>query len=170
MSRDKHQATVRKAERYETFLAGLADVPNRVTHYARKCPDGWAAEVAFLVPTERRRISTEAALAKVASAASRVTFRVFTLEKALAYVQSPLPAPPQATAPVTDGAFFGPEDQPSVNAFVVESTAALAQANAALRMHGAPEVADPPSTARMLAFLKNARDALRLDCVPRQSH
>ena len=95
VSRDKHQATVRKAERYETFLAGLADVPNRVTHYARKYPAGWAAEVLFLVPTEGRRTSTEAALASVAaSAASRVTFRVCTLEKALAYLQGLLPAPP----------------------------------------------------------------------------
>jgi hypothetical protein len=47
---------------------------------------------------------------------------------------------------------FGPEEHRTVNAFVVESTTALARANALLRRHGAPEVADPPSTGRMLAF------------------
>jgi hypothetical protein len=155
VSRDKNQATVRKAERYETFLNGLSDVPNRVTHYARKYPDGWAAEVLFLVPTDGRRVSTEAALATVASAASRVTFRVCTLEEALAYVQGLLPAPPDATAPrpAPTSLPFSPEEHRTLNAFVVESTAALAQANMALRRHGAVEVVSPPSTARMLALL-----------------
>ncbi|HEY3585554.1 MAG TPA: hypothetical protein VGK85_00310, partial [Myxococcaceae bacterium] len=163
VSRDKHQATVRKAERYETFLRGLADVPNKVTHYARKYPDGWAAEVLFLVPTEGRRASTEAALARVASAASRVTFRVFTREKALAYVQGLLPAAPerQALVSIARAPAFGPEEQRILNAFVVESTAALAQANAALRRAGLPEVAESSSTTRMLAVLRKAQGALR---------
>jgi hypothetical protein len=81
VSRDKPAATVRKAERYEAFLRGLADVPNRMTHYARTYPDGWPAEVAFLVPTEGRRPSTEAALARL-EASRHVTFRVCTLEGA----------------------------------------------------------------------------------------
>ena len=160
LSRDKHQATLRKAERYETYLAGLADVPNRVTHYARKYPDGCAAEVLFLVPTEGRRASTEAALARAAaSAASRVTFRVCTREKALAYVQGLLPAAPEVHALPQrfDVPLFGYEEQRTVNTFVVESAAALGQANAALRRHGAPEIDGPPSTARMLAFLKRAQ-------------
>jgi hypothetical protein len=98
--KDRHQATVHKAARYETFLRGLADVPRRLTHYAAKYPDGWAAEVLFLVPTDGRRASTEAALATVASGtASRVSFRVFTLEKALAYVHGLLPAPPHVASP-----------------------------------------------------------------------
>jgi hypothetical protein len=156
VSRDKHGATVRKAERYETFLAGLADVPNRVTHYARKYPDGWAAEVLLLVPTEGRRASTEAALARAAaSAASRVTLRVCTQEKALAYVQGLLPPAPEVHAlpQRSEVPLFGYEEQRTVNAFVVESAAALAQANMALRRHGAVEVVSPPSTARMLALL-----------------
>jgi hypothetical protein len=155
VSRDKHQATVRKAERYETFLAGLADVPNRVTHYARKYPDGWAAEVLFLVPTEGRRVSTEAALTRVASAASRVSFRVCTTEKALAYVRGLLPESPEAAAPWAVP--FGVNEHRTFNAFVVDSTKALAQANAALRRLGAPEVAFPPSMAQMAAVLN--RDA-----------
>jgi hypothetical protein len=131
VSRDKHRATVRKAERYETFLAGLADVPNRVTHYARKYPDGWAAEVLFLVPTEGRRMSTEAALARVAgSAASPVTFRLCTQEKALAYVQGLLPPHPETATetPTLQTPLLGLEAHRTVNAFVVESTSALAEA------------------------------------------
>ena len=163
VSRDKPQATVRKAERYETFLAGLADVPNRVTHVARKYPDGWAAEVLFLVPTDGRRLSTEAALASAVSTShGRVTVRVFTLEKALAYVQDllpPLKTPEPAPAP--DAPLFGADEHRTINAFVVESTTALALANAALRQHGVPEVAGPPSTARMLAFLKRAHRVLQ---------
>jgi hypothetical protein len=168
--KDRHQATVHKAQRYETFLAGLADVPNRVTHYAQKYPDGWAAEVLFLVPTEARGLSTEAAIASVTvTAASHATFRVCTLEKALAYLQGLLPAPPELPAlrPAADAPLFGPEEHRTVNAFVVESTRALAQANAALRRHGAPEVAGPPSTARMLAFLKKAQAAVHRGREPR---
>ena len=96
-----------------------------------------------------------------ASAASRVTFRVCTLEKALAYVQGLLrkPADPTRFPPAPDAPLFGPEEHRTVNAFVVESATALAQANAALRQHGAAEVADPPSTARMLAFLRRTQGA-----------
>jgi hypothetical protein len=131
-----------------------------LTHYARKYPDGWATEVLFLVPTEGRRASTEAALAGVANgAASRLTFRVCTLEKAVAYVQGLLPPTPELPTLVlaTDAPLFGPEEHRTVNDFGVESTTALAQANAALRRHGAAEVLVPPSTAQMLAFLKRAQ-------------
>jgi hypothetical protein len=158
--KDRHQATVHKARRYETFLAGVADVPKRLTHYATKYPDGWAAEVLFLVPTEGRRASTEAALASVATGtASRVSFQVFTLERALAYVHGLLQAPPHVTspAPAANVPLFSQEEHQTVNAFVVESTAALAQANASLRQAGRPEVAHPPSTPQMLAFLRRAQ-------------
>jgi len=102
--KDRPQATVNKAARYETFLRGVADVPKRVTHYAAKYPDGWAAEVLFLVPTDGRRQSTEAALAGAASASSRVTCRVCTLDTALAYVQGLLPAPAERiTASASNG-------------------------------------------------------------------
>lgn len=170
VSRDKHQATVKKAERYETFLSGLADVPNRITHYAKKYPDGWPAEVVFLVHSDARRASTEAALAPVVASAAcpRVTFRVFTLEKALVYVQGLLPAPPESTAPFpTTSIRYSSDEHRTVNAFVVESTTALAKANAALRRAGAPEVPDPPSTARMLGFLKKAQGALNGGRAPR---
>ena len=76
------------------------------------------------------------------------------------YLQGLLP-PPEAghlqTRPLPpDAPLFGADEHRTVNAFVVESTTALAQANAALRRHGTPEVPDPPSTARMLALLKRA--------------
>jgi hypothetical protein len=127
--------------------------------------------VVFLVHSASRRTSTEAALASVVTAGDgRVTFRIFTLEQALAYVQGLLPGLPEATTPPpnSDVTLFGAEEQRTVNAFVVESTAALAQANAALRRHGGPEVADPPSTARMLAFLRRAQGALKTGCAPRR--
>jgi hypothetical protein len=105
--KDRHQATVHKAERYETFLRGLADVPSRLTHYAVKYPDGWAPEVLFLVPTEGRRASTEAALATVAgSRDARVTFRVCTLDKALAHVQGLLLPAGERAAPSPSVASF----------------------------------------------------------------
>ncbi len=62
---------------------------------------------------------------------------------------------------------FGAEEHRTVNAFVVESTTALAQANDALRRQSTPEVPDPPSTARMLAFLKKAQAALHRARGPR---
>jgi len=86
--KDREQATVNKAARYETFLRGLADVPKRLTHYGAKYPDGWVAEVLFLVPTEGRRASTEAALLTVARDIGSVTFRAFTLEQAVAYTRA----------------------------------------------------------------------------------
>ena len=92
--KDRHQATVHKAARYETFLRGLADVPRRLTHYAARYPDGWTADVLFLVLTEGRRASTEAALATVARNTARVTLRVDTLEQALAHLQTLLPSAP----------------------------------------------------------------------------
>jgi hypothetical protein len=101
--------TLPMAQRYETFLVGLADVPNRVTHYARKYPDGWTAEVLFLVPTEGRRASTEAALARAAArAASRVRFRVCTLEKAVSYLHGLL-LPVAARCPDPTAGQFRPE-------------------------------------------------------------
>ena len=109
------------------------------------------------MPTEPRRASTEAALASVAAA----TFRVRTLEKALANVQGLLPAPPEIPSliPAPEAPLFGPDEHRTVNAFVVESTTALAQANAALRRQGVAEVAHPPSTERMLAFLRRKQCA-----------
>lgn len=85
--KDRPQATVNKAARYETFLRGLADVPKRLTHYAAKYPDGWAPEVLFLVQSERRRASTEASLATIASDTARGAFLVRTLEEALGHLR-----------------------------------------------------------------------------------
>jgi hypothetical protein len=164
VSRDKPQATVHKAARYETFLAGLADVPSRTTHYAAKYADGWPAEVLFLVQSDARRTSTEAALAPVVASAAfpRVTFRVFTLEKALAHVRALLPHPERAQSPIIPPSqLYGADDQRTVNSFVVETTEALARANALLRQHGIAEVPDARSTPRMLAFLRKAHAALQ---------
>ena len=90
--KDRPQATVNKAARYETFLRGLEDVRKRVTHYAAKYPDGWAPEVLFLVPTDGRRASTEAALAPVVRDTFGVTFRVWTLDQAIAELRALFPA------------------------------------------------------------------------------
>ena len=92
--KDRPQATVNKAARYETFLRGLADVRRRLTHYAAKYPDGWVAEVLFLVPTDRRRDSTEAALSQAAQATgAQRLFRACTPPEAVAHLRKLLPQP-----------------------------------------------------------------------------
>jgi Replication-relaxation len=168
VSRDKPQATIHKAARYETFLAGLADVASRTTHYAQKYPDGWPAEVLFLVPTEARRLATEAALAKVLVAPDkRFAFHPRTLEGALAHVWALLPLPPEhGVPPISADHLYGPEEHRTVSAFVVELTEALVRANALLRRHAEAEVPDAPSTARMLAFLRKAQAAMHEDHGP----
>ena len=59
--------------------------------------------------------------------------------------------------PVPDIPVFGPDEQRTVNAFVVQSTKALAEANAALRKAGVAEVATPSATAHMLKLVKKAQ-------------
>ena len=124
-------------------------------------PEVVKPEVLFLVPTEGRRTSTDAALARFAS--TKVNFRVSTLEKAVADLQGLLPRlaglPMPLPTPVTDRPLLGSEDHRTVSTFVVESTTALAQANAALRQHGISELVEPPSAERMLDFLKRAQAA-----------
>ncbi len=158
-SPDKPQATVRKLERYDAYVSGFAEVPTRLTHYRRKYPDGWPCEVLFLVPSEGRQHATEAALAACleALAGSRLTAHAFTLEQAAAHCAAHLPfagtAPPQPLpAP-----FYGEAEHGAVRDYVLEMTAALAEANTRLLRHGLHSVPGPISKAGMLDFLRKAQ-------------
>jgi hypothetical protein len=56
-------ATLSKAERYHAFLTDLTDLNSRQTHYLSQYPDGFAPVVLFLVLSEGRAASVNAALA-----------------------------------------------------------------------------------------------------------
>ncbi len=56
-------ATLSKADRYQTFLADIAGIDGRRTHYQMQYPDAFSAEVLFLVLTTGRAKSVNAALA-----------------------------------------------------------------------------------------------------------
>jgi hypothetical protein len=64
-------------------------------------------------------------------------------------------------SPVTNALVLSLEEQRTVDNFVVESVDALAQANVALRRHGAPEIGAPPATEQMLVLLKREKGSLR---------
>ncbi len=165
---DKPQATVRKLQRYDAYVSGLADVPTRLSHYGKKYPDGWPCEVVFLVRTEGRQRATEAALRACLEtlAGTRLTARALTLEAATAHCALTLPRPgrPEETcpspAPASGGAvaeaFYGEHEHGAVKDFVLDMTAALAEANALLRRHGLAPVPGPASKAPMLDFLRKA--------------
>jgi len=167
-SADKPQATVRKLERYDAYVSGFADVGDRLTHYRMKYPDGWPCEVVFLVPTESRQRSTEAALRGCLEglAGTRLTAHAFTLEQAAAHCAGLLPAPAgagDAKALSVRGqgtAFYGESEHTAVKAFVLDMTAALAEANSRLRRHGLVAVPGPLSKAGMLDFLRKAQAAM----------
>lgn len=61
-SDEKQGATVAKVERYESFIRGFADSHARQTFYARTYPDGFRAEVLFLVQNEGRKAAVNNAL------------------------------------------------------------------------------------------------------------
>ncbi len=166
LSPDKPQATVRKLERYDAYVSGLADVPSRLSHYRRKYPDGWPCELLFLVRSNSRQRATEAAVQACLAglAGTRLTAHAFTLEQAVAHcaahfppapaLGTPTPRGPEAASP--PGGFYGEAEHGAVKDFVLEMTAALAEANAALRRHGLGGVPGPASKARMLDFLRKA--------------
>jgi hypothetical protein len=56
-------ATLSKANRYQTFLADIAGMDGRRTHYQTQYPDAFSAEVLFVVLTAGRARSVNAALA-----------------------------------------------------------------------------------------------------------
>ncbi len=166
LSPDKPQATVRKLERYDAYVSGLADVPSRRSHYQRKYPDSWPCEVLFLVRSESRQRATEAALLARLSglAGTRLTARAFTLQQAAAHCAAHSPPAPALGPPAPGGpdaasppcGFYGEAEHGAVKDFVLEMTAALAEANALLRCHGLGAIPGPMSKARMLDFLRKA--------------
>jgi hypothetical protein len=165
---DKPQATVRKLERYDTYVSGFADVPSRLSHYRKKYPDGWPCEVLFLVRTEGRRRATEEALRDCLEtlAGTHLRARAVTLGEAVAHCTEALPpldaaeaarpAPPPPPDAVTPP-FYGEHEHGAVKDFVLDMTAALAEANALLRRHGLGPIPGPASKAPMLDFLRKAQ-------------
>jgi len=166
LSPDKHQATLRKLQRYDAYVSGFADVPGRLSHYRKKYPDGWPCEVLFLVRTEARRRSTEDALRACLEtlAGTQLRARAATLEEAVAHIRqalplfqrpagpTPPPAPLEAPMP-----FYGEPEHGAVKDFVLDMTSALAEANALLRRHGLRPIPGPASKAPMLEFLRKAQ-------------
>ncbi|MGO9831296.1 MAG: replication-relaxation family protein [Myxococcaceae bacterium] len=165
VSPDKPQATVRKLERYDAYVSGFADVRCRLSHYRRKYPDGWPCEVLFLVRSESRRRATEEALARFLEtlAGTRLTARAFTLEQAAAHCAFYLPPkgpsqlPRGAPAEAPAAPFYGEAEHAAVKDFVLQMTAALAEANTRLRGSGLLPVPGPVSKAAMLDFLRRAQ-------------
>lgn len=163
-SPEKHQATLRKLERYDDYVCGLADVQAGLSHYQVSHPDGWPCEVLFLVPSEARRASTASVLATFRSGRNGkcVLAQALTLPEAAACLRKLLPPPParshgfRADTRPALSPFYGELDHRAVKEFVLEMNAALNQANAALRRRHLPPVREPPSSAGMLAFLKRA--------------
>ncbi len=165
VSPDKPQATVRKLERYDAYVSGFADVRCRLSHYRRKYPDGWPCEVLFLVRSEGRQRATEEALALFLEtlAGTRLTARAFTLEQAAAHCASHFPPPGPSQRPLSGSAkadaapFYGEAEHAAVKDFVLQMTAALAEANTRLRASGLLSVPGPVSKAAMLDFLRRAQ-------------
>jgi Replication-relaxation len=169
---DKPQATVRKIERYDAYVSGFADVTARLSHYRRKYPDGWPCEVLFLVQSESRRRATSAALAACLEtlAGSRLCARALTLEEAVAHCAGFLRRPetpvapsasPLAPAVGSEAPFYGEREHSAVKDFVLDMTAALAEANAQLRGHGLAAIPGPASKAPMLDFLRKAQTEMQ---------
>lgn len=172
-SPDKPQATVRKVERYDAYVSGFADVTARLSHYRRKYPDGWPCEVLFLVQSESRRRATRAALTTCLEslAGSRLCARACTLEEAVAHCTGFLrrpeaPAAPPAPSPLApavgaEAPFYGEREHGAVKDFVLDMTAALAEANTQLRRHGLDAIPGPASKAPMLDFLRKAQTEMQ---------
>jgi hypothetical protein len=166
---DKAQSMVRKVERYDAYVSGFADVATRLSHYRRKYPDAWACEVLFLVRSESRRRATSAALTACldALAGTRLSAGAFTLEEAVQHCASLLPRPRAACGPPAPSAralavelappFYGEREHGAVKDFVLDMTAALAEANGRLRRHGLDAIPGPASKAPMLDFLRRAQ-------------
>ena len=169
----RRQAVTSKLERYETYTSGLVrplGLPQsgeRRTHYRRRYADGFPCEVLFLVHSERRQRNTAAALESFFSACpeARFTARTLTLPAAVAYVRALLPplAAPTSSAverPPRPAAFYGEPEHRAVKDFVLESHAALAEANRLLRARRLPAVPEPASAWRMADFLRRAQAEL----------
>jgi hypothetical protein len=168
-SPEKHQATLRKLERYDDYVCGLADRRAGLSHYQVRYPDGWPCEVLFLVPSKARQESTASLLATFRSArgSKSALARALVLPETVAYLRRLLPtsqaagAPHGTTADVAFVPFYGEPEHRAVKTFVLEMSAALNQANMALRRRHLPQLSEPPSSAGMRAFLKRAREEMQ---------
>jgi hypothetical protein len=95
-----------------------------------------------------------------------VSALALALPEAAAYLRRFLP-PPAAERSSSTGTrvaartgslrFYDEVDHRAVKAFVLEMSAALDRANAALRRRHLPPVSEPPSSTGMVAFLKRAQ-------------
>jgi hypothetical protein len=162
---DKPQSTVRKLERYDAYVSGLADVSTRLSHYRRKYPDGWPCEVLFLVQSDSRRQATSLAVSACLEglAGTRLCARALTLREAVAHCAELLPqndgvaaASLQAPSAGLSPPFYGEPEHAAVKDFVLDMTSALAEANARLRRHSLDVVPGPASKVPMLDFLRKA--------------
>jgi hypothetical protein len=171
LSAEKTQATVRKLERYDTYVSAFADPRARATHYQTKYPDGWPPEVLFLVQSASRRRSTnEALVAARQTQRTHVLAGAFTLEEAVHYIRRMLPSVDAPRRRVVELAprraqqsedFYGEAEHRAVNEFVIDMTGALASANSRLRSIGLPAVAEPASRSGMVAFLRRAQQEMQ---------
>jgi hypothetical protein len=163
----RRQAVHSKLERYDTYVSGFAGLPEpaeRRTHYQRRYADGFACEVLFLVHSERRQRNTAAALETFFAERPDARFRAraLTLAEAVSHVRAllppaPPPPPPGTARPLRSDSFYGEPEHRTVKDFVLESHAALAEANRLLRGRRLPAVPEPVSAARMADFLRRAQ-------------
>jgi hypothetical protein len=137
-------ATLSKADRYQDYLGGLAELMSNRTHYQVQHPDGFAPEVIFLVRTEGRANSINAALAKwrPEQGPRLAALRALTFEAAAVELRRLAGLPGPAGNPSPRGG-YRPE-QPVTRAitleevfllrrYVSESVAAIKRARAVFR-------------------------------------
>jgi hypothetical protein len=158
----RRQAVANKLDRYDTFVSGFADAGSHETHYQHHYPDGWPCEVLFLVRTERRQRNTESAVSAFLTNRPEVRFaaRAFLLSQAVSHVSGLLgspKSPPGRSSAAPSQSFYGEPEHKAVKEFVLQMSAALGQANAALRRRRLPPVAEPESGRQMVDFLRRAQ-------------
>ncbi|HTS79436.1 MAG TPA: replication-relaxation family protein [Myxococcaceae bacterium] len=166
-SPEKHQATLRKLERYDDYVCGLADASAGLSHYHLAHPEGWPCELLFVVPTGSRQQSTASVVGafRASRNARCVAAQALALPEATAYLRQFLRPPAAETSSTgsrvasrpASSRFYGEVDHRAVKTFVLEMSAALQEANAALRRCQLPLVSEPPSGVGMVAFLRRAQ-------------
>ena len=132
-SDEKAGATLHKVERYDEFFAGFEDSASRVTFYEKAFPDGWPAEVLFLVRTDGRRERVNAALAhwRAGRGKCAVSARAVTMDDALRELGVAVGAAPPAalSSPPAEGvARLAPDDFDALRRFYQEALRALGSA------------------------------------------
>lgn len=147
---DKPGATLAKLERYEEFFTGFADSAKRVTFCAEAFPDGFAAEVIFLVRNSGRRDNVNAAIAGWRAGRAGVQIRaramiIDDVEKEFAALLPPpasVPAPARlAASPVAVAPPYSAEQVRTLRHFMREVLSELDAANKAANRSSPPGVA-----------------------------